>query len=52
MGNEIIILFGVHIGIGPIGSLMGERIAKTNKNYLVGILAVFLGFIIIFAEQI
>lgn len=45
-----IFLFGVHIGISPIGSLMGERIAKTNKNYLVAILAAFLGFIITFAE--
>lgn len=45
-----IFLFGVHIGISPIGSLMGERIAKTNKNYFVAFLAAFLGFIITFAE--
>ncbi|MDN6731323.1 MAG: DUF1538 domain-containing protein, partial [Atopostipes suicloacalis] len=45
-----IFLFGAHIGVGPIGNLMGKTIAKTNKSYLVAILATFLGFLITFAE--
>lgn len=43
-------LFGADIGIGPIGQLMGETIAKTNKVYLVGILGFILGFLITIAE--
>lgn len=43
-------LFGAHIGVGPIGNLMGETIAKTNKSYLVGILGALLGFLITIAE--
>jgi len=45
-----IFLFGAHIGIGPIGNLMGETIAKTNKVYLVSILGFVLGFFITIAE--
>ncbi|WP_353095109.1 DUF1538 domain-containing protein [Tissierella praeacuta] len=45
-----IFLFGAHLGIGPIGNLMGETIAKTNKSYLVGILGFILGFLITIAE--
>ncbi len=45
-----IFLFGAHIGIVQIGSLMGETIAKTNKLYLVGILGFVLGFLINVAE--
>ncbi len=45
-----IFLFGAHIGIGPIGNLMGETIAKTNKVHLVGILGFILGFFITIAE--
>ncbi len=45
-----IFLFGAHIGIGPIGNLMGETIAKTNKSYIVGILGFILGFLITIAE--
>ncbi len=39
-----VFLFGAHIGIGPIGNLMGETVAKTNKVHLVGILGFILGF--------
>lgn len=45
-----IFLFGADIGISPIGQLMGETIAKTNKSYLVGILGFILGFLITIAE--
>ncbi|MDR7870818.1 MAG: DUF1538 domain-containing protein [Tissierellaceae bacterium] len=45
-----IFLFGADIGIGPIGNLMGETIARTNKSYLVGILGFILGFLITVAE--
>ena len=45
-----IFLFGAHIGIGPIGNLMGQTIAKTNKLYIVGILGFILGFLITIAE--
>ncbi|NLN48727.1 MAG: DUF1538 domain-containing protein [Clostridiales bacterium] len=45
-----IFLFGAHIGIVQIGSLMGETIARTNKLYLVGILGFILGFLINVAE--
>ena len=45
-----IFLFGAHLGIGPIGNLMGETVAKTNKAYLVGILGFILGFLITIAE--
>ena len=45
-----IFLFGAHIGIGPIGNLMGGTIAKTNKGYLVGIIGFILGFFITIAE--
>lgn len=46
----VIFLLGAHIGISPIGNLMGETIAKTNKAYLVGILGFILGFFINVAE--
>ena len=45
-----VFLFGAHIGIGPIGNLMGETVAKTNKVHLVGILGFILGFFITIAE--
>lgn len=45
-----IFLFGAHLGIEPIGHLMGETVAKTNKMYLVGILGFILGFLITIAE--
>ncbi|HZJ57931.1 MAG TPA: DUF1538 domain-containing protein [Clostridia bacterium] len=45
-----IFLFGAHLGIAPIGNLMGETIAKTNKSYFVGSLGFLLGFLITIAE--
>lgn len=45
-----IFLFGAHMGVVPIGSLMGETIAKTNKAHLIGLLGFILGFIITIAE--
>ncbi len=45
-----IFLFGAEIGIVPIGHLMGETIARTNKMYLVGSLGFVLGFLITIAE--
>ncbi len=45
-----IFLFGAHIGIGPIGNLMGQTIAKTNNFYIVGVLGFILGFLITVAE--
>lgn len=45
-----IFLFGAHIGILPIGHLMGETIAKSNRAYIVGLLGFLLGFLINIAE--
>lgn len=45
-----IFLFGAHIGIGPIGNLMGQAVAKTDKSYIVGVLGFILGFLITIAE--
>ncbi|MBZ2175573.1 DUF1538 domain-containing protein [Schnuerera sp. xch1] len=45
-----IFLFGVDIGISPIGNLMGETIAKSNKVNIVGILGLVLGLLITIAE--
>ncbi len=45
-----IFLFGVHLGIAPIGNLMGETIARTNKATIVGALGFLLGFLITIAE--
>lgn len=45
-----IFLFGVDLGVNPIGNLMGETTAKTNKAILVGILGFLLGFLITVAE--
>ncbi len=45
-----IFLFGAHIGIGPIGNLMGGTIAKTNNKYIVALLGFILGFLITIAE--
>lgn len=46
----VIFLLGAHIGITPIGTLMGQSIAKTNKSYYVIILGFVLGFFINVAE--
>lgn len=45
-----IFLFGVDLGISPIGNLMGASLAKTNKIWIVGIAGLILGFIISIAE--
>ncbi len=45
-----IFLFGAQIGIVPIGRLMGETIARTNKMHVVAILGFVLGFLITAAE--
>lgn len=45
-----IFLFGVDIGIHPVGSLMGRTIAKSNKLWIVGIAGLVLGFFISIAE--
>jgi hypothetical protein len=46
----VIFLVGAHIGITPVGALMGGSIAKTNKHYYVLILGFILGFFINVAE--
>ncbi|KNZ41075.1 DUF1538 domain-containing protein [Acetobacterium bakii] len=45
-----IFLFGVDLGISPIGSLMGNAIAKSNKIWVVGVSGIILGFFISVAE--
>jgi len=45
-----IFLFGVDIGITPIGQLMGKTIAKSNKVWIVMITGLLLGFFISIAE--
>jgi len=45
-----IFLFGVDLGVTPIGNLMGETTAKSNKVIIVGVLGFLLGFLITVAE--
>ncbi|MBA2132715.1 DUF1538 domain-containing protein [Capillibacterium thermochitinicola] len=45
-----IFLFGVEIGVTPIGNLMGNTIAKSNNVWIVGLAGLFLGFFISIAE--
>lgn len=45
-----IFLFGVDIGITPIGNLMGANLTKTNKIWIIAIAGVILGFFISIAE--
>lgn len=45
-----IFLFGVDLGISPIGSLMGGALAKSNKVWIIGIAGLILGFFISIAE--
>lgn len=45
-----IFLFGVDIGITPIGQLMGKALAKTNKVWIIMIAGLLLGFFISIAE--
>ena len=45
-----IFLFGVDIGISPVGNIMGSSIAKTNKLSVVIFSGLLLGFFISIAE--
>lgn len=45
-----IFLFGIDLGITPIGSTMGSAIAKKNKLWLVLVSGLILGFLISIAE--
>lgn len=45
-----IFLFGVDIGVTPIGNLMGNTLAKSNKLWIVAIGGLLLGFFISIAE--
>jgi len=45
-----VFLYGVDIGVSPIGSLVGKALAKSNKLMVVTAGALLLGFIISFAE--
>ncbi|MDD4189431.1 MAG: DUF1538 domain-containing protein, partial [Eubacteriales bacterium] len=45
-----IFLFGVDIGITPIGNVLGSSIAKKNKLWIVVVAGLVLGFIISIAE--
>ncbi|MGE5678021.1 MAG: DUF1538 domain-containing protein [Pseudomonadota bacterium] len=45
-----IFLFGVDIGVTPIGTLMGSSLAKSNKIWIVGIGGLLLGFFVSIAE--
>jgi len=45
-----IFLIGVDIGITPIGNIMGAKIAKTNKVWIVVVAGLVLGFFISVAE--
>ncbi|KUO73550.1 MAG: hypothetical protein APF77_23435 [Clostridia bacterium BRH_c25] len=43
-------LFGVDIGVTPIGTLMGTSLTKSNKVWIIGIGGLILGFFISIAE--
>jgi len=45
-----IFLFGVEIGITPIGNLMGNALTRSNKVWFVGLAGLILGFFISIAE--
>ncbi len=45
-----IFLFGVDIGVTPIGALMGTSLTKSNKAWIVGVGGLLLGFFISIAE--
>jgi hypothetical protein len=45
-----IFLFGVDIGVSPIGHSMGAMITKSNKLWLVALAGLILGFLISIAE--
>lgn len=45
-----IFLFGVDLGITPIGNLMGSSLTKSNKIWIIGAAGLILGFFISIAE--
>lgn len=45
-----IFLFGVDIGITPLGNLMGAEITRSNKTWIVVVAGIILGFLISIAE--
>ena len=45
-----VFLFGVDLGINPIGALMGSTLAKSNKILVVSVAGLVLGFFISVAE--
>lgn len=45
-----VFLFGVDIGITPIGNLLGSALTKTNKLWIIGAAGILLGFFISIAE--
>jgi hypothetical protein len=45
-----IFLFGVDLGVSPIGTLMGKILAKSNKITIISIVSLILGFFISIAE--
>lgn len=45
-----IFLFGVDLGITPIGTLMGSHLTKANKVWIVSLAGLILGFFISIAE--
>lgn len=45
-----IFLFGIDIGITPVGTLMGSTLAKSNKLWIIAIGGLILGFFISAAE--
>lgn len=45
-----IFLFGVDVGITPVGNLMGTIITKSNKIWIIGISGLVLGFFVSVAE--
>lgn len=45
-----IFLFGVDIGISPIGNIIGAKIAKTNKIWIIVVAGLIIGFLSSIAE--
>lgn len=45
-----IFLFGANIGVGPLGVMIGESLAKSNRAWVVGVLGFILGTLITIAE--
>ncbi|MFA7068943.1 MAG: DUF1538 domain-containing protein [Acidaminococcaceae bacterium] len=45
-----VFLFGVDIGISPIGNIIGAKIAKTNKIWIVAVAGLIIGFFSSIAE--